>query len=261
MEYESILRRTVAEIFQKLPEEIGPDFILSDKRLRGSVGRGILDAAIRRRLGKTVREVYSVRTYGELTAVVLDNAAAGGTASAPAAQAEPGSAGPKSAPSLIAPIAGLACGVDIEMVENLPAASDYWTHEFYACHFSKAEIAYCVSREEPRMHFAVRWCAKEALKKCDPAYESIAMSAVEVAVDGHGRPSLRLSEGDGHATLPHAVSLTHTPQFAAAIVVGLARAAPPDFPAAATGQETQESAPAAPPGPSIRSRFLAWFIR
>ena len=62
----------------------------------------------------------------------------------------------------------LACGIDIERVDAMPVTDDYWEHEFYKESFSKDEIAYCLLQENPRMHFAARWCAKEALVKCDP---------------------------------------------------------------------------------------------
>ena len=65
----------------------------------------------------------------------------------------------------------LACGIDIERVDAMPVTDDYWEHEFYKESFSKDEIAYCLLQENPRMHFAARWCAKEALVKCDPALQ------------------------------------------------------------------------------------------
>ena len=62
----------------------------------------------------------------------------------------------------------------------MPVTDDYWEHEFYKESFSKDEIAYCVLQENPRMHFAARWCAKEALVKCDPAFKGQSFATMEV---------------------------------------------------------------------------------
>jgi 4'-phosphopantetheinyl transferase superfamily len=64
----------------------------------------------------------------------------------------------------------ITCGVDIEMVVSLPVVADYWSDAFYCATFTPAEIAYCLLQDQPLVHFAAHWCAKEALKKCDPAY-------------------------------------------------------------------------------------------
>ena len=62
---------------------------------------------------------------------------------------------------------GLTCGIDIEMVDNLPVVPDYWEDKLFTTTFTTSEIAYCLLQANPPMHFAARWCAKEALKKCD----------------------------------------------------------------------------------------------
>jgi phosphopantetheinyl transferase (holo-ACP synthase) len=86
---------------------------------------------------------------------------------------------------------GLACGIDIEMVENLPVVQDYWEDTFYTTTFTAAEIAYCLLQVHPPMHLTARWCAKEALKKCDPAYSHLTMDQLEVALTTTGAPLLQ----------------------------------------------------------------------
>ncbi len=214
------LRQTIAEIFQTTPEEIGPEFPLRSRRLEGSVGRGILDAALRRRLGVKCSEVYSVRTYGELEAAVTGVALAPVTpeeGKTPTATAHTALQIETNAPSVI--LNGLACGVDIEMIENLPVEEDYWEADFYTTIFSRAEIAYCLAQENPRMHFAARWCAKEALKKCDPSYLGLDMKDIEVTIDAAGKPSLQVRTSAGPRTLLVALSMSHTTVMATAIVV------------------------------------------
>ncbi len=210
------LLELVSEIFGKDVHDIGRDFLLRSRRLEGSVGSGILDAAIRRRLGVVCPGVYGARTYGDLEDAVLgDNKPkpiVESTDGTPVREAEQvGERG--------AMWPGLACGVDIEMVENLPIAEDYWDADFYRNAFSSGEIAYCVQQEEPRMHFAARWCAKEALKKCHPEYMQLEMSQLEVVMNDAGRPSMRLRLENETRELEVAVSMSHTPVMATAIVV------------------------------------------
>jgi phosphopantetheine--protein transferase-like protein len=115
----------------------------------------------------------------------------------------------------------VSCGIDIEMAENLPLATDYWEEDFYKAHFTPAEIAYCLTKENPLVHFAARWCAKEALRKCDSAYLSEQMSNIEVAIDAAGAPALRHYVNGKATTLDLAVSISHTPTAAAAMVIKL----------------------------------------
>ncbi len=79
-----------------------------------------------------------------------------------------------------------------------------------------------MAQPSPRPHFAARWSAKEALRKCDRAFLAVPLDAVEVARDDDGSPSLRHRAGDGWRPLPHALSLSHTHDAAVAVVVALA---------------------------------------
>jgi phosphopantetheinyl transferase (holo-ACP synthase) len=105
------------------------------------------------------------------------------------------------------------------MVESLPVVGDYWNDAFYSASFTSAEIAYCLLQDQPLVHFAARWCAKEALRKCDPAYLQADLRTLEVQLNANGAPSL-CAVVDGHSTpLPFAVSLSHTTHAAVAVVV------------------------------------------
>jgi phosphopantetheine--protein transferase-like protein len=115
----------------------------------------------------------------------------------------------------------VSCGIDIELTENLPLTTDYWEEDFYKTHFTPAEIAYCLTKENPLVHFAARWCAKEALRKSDSAYLSEQMSNIEVSIDASGAPSLRHYANGKATTLDVAVSISHTPAAAAAMVIKL----------------------------------------
>lgn len=252
---QEVLRNTVAEFFQVDPGLVRPDFTLAGARLSNSLARGRLDAAIRRRVGAKLAAVHSAKTYGELEAELLG-------VPAPAASSSPAASSASSVPASVAPEvpavvdgAGVRCGIDIELVEALPKASDYWEHEFYRTHFTRAEIAYCLMQEHPPIHFAARWCAKEALKKCDARYLKAEMTSIEVAASETGGMTLRELDPAGTARpLPHGLSLSHTRFTAVAVVVAASFPAAP-APAPDASSPAAAVAPIAPA--SARSGRLA----
>jgi holo-[acyl-carrier protein] synthase len=218
------LKIIVSELLEIAPDQLAAERALSGARLQGSLGRSILDAAMRRRLGIQSAACYTAKTYGELEAAV------NGTSLPPAFNGSNGEATAKpklstETPSL-AGFVGAACGVDIELIANLPQTSDFWTHEFYTTHFTAAEIAYCLTQQIPAEHFAARWCAKEAIKKCEPALLNEQMRNLEVVSRSGAAPALR-RHANGHAIdLPHALSLSHTGDSAIAVVMRVNQSAP-----------------------------------
>jgi phosphopantetheine--protein transferase-like protein len=230
MDSTSELRQIVAGFFQIDADRVTSDLDLR-AQLNGSLARGQLDASIRRRLKITCPAVYTASTYGE-----LESAAFGlpftheqsATASfqnntKPAAKPHDG-VGFLAMPTTD----GIQCGVDIESPEDLPVETDYWESDFYRSHFTSAEIAYCIAQRDSRQHFAARWCAKEALKKCDSDYLGIEMSRIEVSHDAAGRPGLLLISDEGAKPIPVAVSLAHTKSMAIAVVVRAIHVTPID---------------------------------
>jgi len=118
---------------------------------------------------------------------------------------------------------GLSVGLDVQEVSTLPAATDYWEDAFYSATFAKPEIAYAVMKPEPRIHFAGFWCAKEALRKCDPAFAGVEPVATVVAHEAGGRPFLVWNGPAGEARLRHALSISHSGAIAMAVVIDHAR--------------------------------------
>ena len=74
MEANEQLRQIVAQLAGLKPEAIDADFSLKSRGLQSSVRRAALAAAIRRYLGVTVPEVYSVVSFRELEAAVSASA-------------------------------------------------------------------------------------------------------------------------------------------------------------------------------------------
>jgi phosphopantetheinyl transferase (holo-ACP synthase) len=135
----------------------------------------------------------------------------------------------------------------MELVANLPAVGDCWSDPFYRETFAPAEIAYCLVQPEPAPHFCARWCAKEALRKCDPAFAATALNALEVAHETSGAPYLLHHVAGAARRLPHALSLSHTGLAAVAVVV---RVEVPDSPTAPADPAPVVAAPAANRGGS-----------
>jgi phosphopantetheine--protein transferase-like protein len=208
------LQAVVAALMGMEPAAVSPDLALTGSRLQGSLARTRLYVTIEERLGVACQAAYTARTYGELHAAVFGQRPGGALAPISTARAvSPADARENGARP------GLACGIDIEMVASLPVAADYWSEAFYRATFTPAEIAYCLLQERPLPHFAARWCAKEALKKCDPAYLAADLRTLEVASSPDGMPYL-CAVTEGRSTpLPFVVSLSHTPELAVAVVV------------------------------------------
>jgi phosphopantetheine--protein transferase-like protein len=218
------LRQAVAEFFEVGESEVGPAFSLQGRRGQGSIARAALDSLIRRRVGLTSRSVYSARTYGELEAELAPGAATV-PVSAPLATSlpDPSPNGQGMTPDAVA--VPVCCGIDIELIDHLPRGDDCWEDPFYRDHFAPGEIAYCLLQEMPSLHFTARWCAKEALKKCDGAFLATAPKDIEVVVDVAGAPHLVHHTGGGTRRLPHGVSLSHTTHAAVAVVIKVDAAA------------------------------------
>jgi holo-[acyl-carrier protein] synthase len=207
------LRRIVAEFLEVDAEGVGPDTDLRDSGLATSLARAGLDAALRRRLGIQCPVVYTARRYAELEASALGKEGPELGASEP--QARP--AVDIATTAIATAHSGIHCGIDIEEVSAMPEAQDFWEHEFFSQNFSDAEIAYCSMQARPHEHFAVRWAAKEALKKTSPEYLNANNRELEVTLTRAGAPALAL----GGRRLPVALSLAHTRTLAVAVAVAV----------------------------------------
>lgn len=230
------LRSTVADFFGIDPGGVGPSFPLTGRRGEGSIARAALDAAIRRRLGRKSSTVYTAATLGQIEAELFPDGSweIADPETDPSVQVTPASSAS----------GGVSAGIDIESIDGLPEADDYWEHPFFQSTFTPAEVAYCIAQPSPRPHFAARWCAKEALRKCDRAFLDVPLNAVEVVRDAAGAPTLRRRDGEGWRPLPHALSLSHTHDAAVAVVIALA--APPPSPIVDSPAPIADSPPPPP---------------
>jgi phosphopantetheine--protein transferase-like protein len=238
---ESQLKAIIAVMLMIPEEAITPDTSLVP--LNTSLGSARVRLGLKR-LGLALPANAKPATFRGLVAAL-------GTESAPPPSPAP-TQSPASVPSSVNGSSdGLNVGLDVEQISALPAAIDYWEDEFYRSTFSKSEIAYAVLQLEPRTHFAGFWCAKEALRKSDPAFKGISPDRTAVAHDAESRPYLTLDSNGVIQRLPHAVSISHTSETATAVVVATPSSQP------AKPQANRISDPTPSPNGSRKSRGLA----
>jgi phosphopantetheine--protein transferase-like protein len=207
---EEVLREFVAALSNKEKAQIVAVTPLS-ALLPGSLGRTRLDAALRNKLGVKNPGVYQAVTFGDLCRLL----GAAPQDGAPAAAAVP-------APIPLALSLGtgngakkIQVGIDLEPIASLPPATDYREDEFYKNTFTAREIAYALLQPSPQETFAGTWCAKEALRKADPALAQEPWTALEVIHDGSGNPSLTVNG----RPVDGALSVSHSGGMAVAVFV------------------------------------------
>lgn len=111
----------------------------------------------------------------------------------------------------------MSVGVDIEDIARFKDKPQ----EFFDRIFTKNEQEYCLSKANPASHFAVRFCAKEAVTK---ALNSInirqpQLNKIEVCHDENKCPKIKLPDVKEYANLKVEVSLSHDKTKAVAFVV------------------------------------------
>jgi phosphopantetheine--protein transferase-like protein len=216
-------RNVIATMLRVSSEEVAAGTSLAS--LNTSLGSAKVRLGLKR-LGLALPPGSAPATFGGLLAALSgdDSSVPGAPSDQPASPAS--AAAPRAVVSSAAGGAlGLQVGLDVEDIRSLPVATDYWEHGFYRTSFARSEIAYAVLHMEPRTHFAGFWCAKEALRKCDPSFAAISLDRTAVAHDPDGRPYITLETEAGIERLGHAVSISHTTEVATAVVVSIPAAA------------------------------------
>ena len=70
----------------------------------------------------------------------------------------------------------------------MPDSNNFIDDQFYIDNFSKSEIAYCSSKENPKSCFTGRFAAKEAIVKANNDYINTSFSNIEILVGKNGEP-------------------------------------------------------------------------
>ena len=97
-------------------------------------------------------------------------------------------------------------GVDVEEISRFTKMSYKEHTNFYKKIFLSNEIKYCLQKEDPYPHFAVRFCAKEAAIKAFTNHK-ISLKDTEVIMENK-KPSLKiLGKYDAKVSLSHSPSI------------------------------------------------------
>ena len=203
------IRSIVARFFNVTESAVTENFIFPRERLNASVGRATFHAAIKRMAGADLPAAFSAKTFGELfdeakTPAVADNSKENKSADLQSVENSPAS--------------NFGVGIDIERVENLPVAADFWSEPFFTENFTAAEIAYCQRQPDPRESFCGIWSAKEAVKKCGVQFSRLSPAEIEILHDAQGRPVLWLAQNERLAK-DCFVSISHSNGVSAAVCV------------------------------------------
>lgn len=203
------LRSIVSELMHVPEDQIEGSTVFAGSVLASSLGRARLDAALRSRLNFSDPGVYVVQSFGDLCKLAgIEGESSLRNSPSPANNRRP---------SVLREATGqnVSVGIDIQQVSDLPEVADYWEAEFYQRHFTRQEIAYALLQPAPRESFAAAWCAKEALRKADSRWLDVSWQLTEIVHAGGGMPTLR----SGEDQIPCTVSLSHTKEYALAVVV------------------------------------------
>ena len=117
-------------------------------------------------------------------------------------------------------------GTDIVQVARIARLIDERGSAFLERWFTPAEIAYCLEKARPSLHFAARLAAKEAVVKAlrVPWDGPIPWGSIEITHDDHGAPGVRLSgrileTAEREDVRAIEVSLSHCEEYATATAI------------------------------------------
>ena len=111
----------------------------------------------------------------------------------------------------------MTIGVDIEDIERFKNKSQRFLDRIY----TKNEQEYCFSKSYPESHFAVRFCAKEAVIKAlnSMGINHPQLNQIEIFHDENKCPKIKLPGNKEYDNLKVEVSLSHDKTKAIAFVI------------------------------------------
>ena len=117
-------------------------------------------------------------------------------------------------------------GIDLTEVERIQAALDRFGERFLGRVFTEPERRYCAGKRFPAQHLAGRFAAKEAAAKAlgTGLSRGVGWQEFEVVREAGRPPALALSgraldRADVLGVTRISLSLTHTDQYATAVVI------------------------------------------
>jgi holo-[acyl-carrier protein] synthase len=118
----------------------------------------------------------------------------------------------------------MICGVGTDIVEivRIREAVEKWGDHFLNKVFNSKELTYCYSKNDPVMHLAARFAAKEACIKALSTIKSgdLSMKDIGVSNDETGKPSISIhKKGVIPDVMKLHLSISHERNYAVASVI------------------------------------------
>ena len=110
-------------------------------------------------------------------------------------------------------------GTDLEDISRIRSAIEKNGKRFLNQIYTREEQTYCQSKADPAMHFAGRFCAKEAMIKAlksSGVKDPISWTAIEIEAAAGGEPRVNL-HGKIHGACRISISHTRTQALAFAL--------------------------------------------
>ena len=110
-------------------------------------------------------------------------------------------------------------GTDIVEIDRIRYLIDKYDSKFLNRVFSKNEIKYCIDKQDPSIHFAGKFSAKEAVKKAlSNKYKNISFPFKKLCINNNneGRPFLAIDNLD---SLCIDISISHTNSYAISFAI------------------------------------------
>jgi holo-[acyl-carrier protein] synthase len=188
----------------------------------------VLQSALERKFLRQLRPLTWSMTIEEVVAATSGAEPPGPAVSPAVTSVKPGLHAPASGPfggrtRVVPPGLSLGHGVDIQEIAALPATGGDFAEAFFQQHFTAAEIAGGARRTDARTHLCGLWCAKEAVRKSDPALAALTPAEIVIEHDPDGRPRVRLMREDLNLQFQITLSISHSAAYAVASVITLRR--------------------------------------
>ncbi len=112
-------------------------------------------------------------------------------------------------------------GIDIIEIERIKKTIEKFGDKFFQRILTENEINYCKSFSKPDLHFAGRFCAKEAYSKAigTGISKDFSWKDIEILNDERGKPFLKHTKETKFSAYTFYVSISHTDKYACAVVV------------------------------------------
>lgn len=203
------LSSVVSNFLRCDPKEINSNTNISPAKIGGSILAARMYSEIEK-IGYTINHYWDIKTFGDLIKKIEGNISKSDKAENEKIN-NANNAEHVEFSNLENKYKNEDCiGIDLEFIENLPDAEDYWNDEFYRSNFTNREIAYCSLKDNPKESFAGKMAAKESIIKLLNGSDKISFSDIEI---------LNHLDGSPYYNDQITLSISHTKNYALAVAI------------------------------------------